>query len=164
MCAAASIHTMLLPGERIGDGAGLSRAGDVREIGRRQTAPTAHHVTRTALPLAPEHLFTVRNVAGERVVDRGPAQRVNIGDQLPDVGLRQALGRHRRARDAVLDDVERLRVRYPDIEAVAGHGPRGHVAPPTARAAAAPGMPGVPSLPLRKPPRAAAGRIYRARW
>src|SRR5262249_52888696 len=121
MCAAAPIHTMLLLRERIGDGAGLSCSGDVREIGRRQPASPAHQMASAALTFAPEDLFAVCDVAGKRIVDRGTAQRVDIRDYLPDVRLRQLLWRHRSAGDPVLDDVERLRVRYADVEAIAGY-------------------------------------------
>jgi hypothetical protein len=73
------------------------------------------HMAVDALALARENLLAVRDIAFGRRVDGSATQAVDVSRHLPGVILRQTVGRHHRARNAVLNSVEDFGIRTPLI-------------------------------------------------
>src|SRR4051812_31991224 len=68
-----------------------------------------------ALALARENLLPVRDIAFGGRVDSGAAQAMDVSRHLPGVVLRQTVGRHHGAWDAILDRIEDLGIGAPFI-------------------------------------------------
>ncbi len=121
MRASAAIYTMLCLRQRINDRGGFSSARDIGEIRGREPALAGKHMAGATLPLRPEHSLAVGNIPGKGVVDRRAAECVDERDDFPDGRVRKPLGPHRRARHAILYDVERLTIGHADVHTVARH-------------------------------------------
>jgi hypothetical protein len=119
MGTAAAVFMMLLPGERIDNRAGLARASNVVQIRRGKSALASEHVTVTAPTFAPEDLLAMGSMPGQRVINGGAAQLVDIRSDFPDFLFRQLLRAHWRPCNTVLDGIEDLRVASAKICAVA---------------------------------------------
>ena len=87
---------MLRLGQGIDDGVGLAHGRQLGKVGPDDAAAAAHHVAGAAIALAPEHRLACRHIARRRRVDRGAAQAIHIGRDLPDLVVGQ-LAAHARA-------------------------------------------------------------------
>src|SRR5215471_10924665 len=128
MSAAAPVLMVLFLGERIDNRTGFARARDVGQVRRGEPALASEHVTATALTFAPEDLLSVSGIPGQGVVNCGSTQRVDVRSNFPDFLFRNLLRAHWRPRNAVLDDIENLRIASAKIRAVARYDRRSDLA------------------------------------
>src|SRR5436309_2099939 len=81
-----------------------------------QSALARQALAACAWPLAAEPRIDVGAASARRVGDRRAAARVDVGDELPVVGVPETLARYGCARHSVLEAVERLRIGRPEMQ------------------------------------------------